>query len=42
MIDDKDRPVLKPWPLGWRAKVGILMPSHDEGYAVYELSNALP
>ncbi len=27
---------LKPYPLGWRAKIGHLTPSHDEGYGPYE------
>ena len=28
--------VLKPYPLGWKAKIGILLPSHDTGYGSYE------
>jgi maleate isomerase len=27
---------LKPYPLGWKAKIGILLPSHDTGYGSYE------
>ncbi|MCL2669719.1 MAG: hypothetical protein FWE89_03445, partial [Syntrophaceae bacterium] len=27
---------LKPWPLGWKAKLGILIPAHDTGYGSYE------
>lgn len=27
---------LKPYPIGWRAKLGLLVPSHDSGYGSYE------
>jgi len=37
-----NRPILKPWPLGWKAKIGILMPSHDTGYASYEYQTLCP
>ena len=27
---------LKPYPIGWKAKLGFLIPSHDSGYGSYE------
>jgi len=27
---------LEPYPIGWRAKLGLLVPSHDTGYGSYE------
>jgi maleate isomerase len=27
---------LKPYPIGWKAKLGLLVPSHDTGYGSYE------
>ncbi len=42
MESRRNRPVLKPWPLGWKAKVGILMPSHDTGYSTYEYQILFP
>lgn len=33
---------LKPYPLGWRAKFGMLTPSHDEGYGSYEFDVMCP
>jgi maleate isomerase len=33
---------LKPYPLGWRAKLGLLVPSHDSGYGTYEFSVMSP
>jgi maleate isomerase len=42
MENRRSRPVLKPWPLGWKAKVGILMPSQDTGYSTYEYRILFP
>lgn len=28
---------LNPYPIGWKAKLGFLIPSHDSGYGSYEL-----
>jgi maleate isomerase len=42
MENTRSRPVLKPWPLDWKAKVGILMPSHDTGYSTYEYQILFP
>lgn len=36
------RPQLKPWPLGWKAKIGVLMPSVDTGYCSYEFHVLCP
>jgi len=33
---------LKPYPLGWRAKLGFLVPSHDTGYGSYEFITMAP
>lgn len=33
---------LKPWPLGWKAKIGVLMPAVDTGYCSYEFSVLCP
>ena len=33
---------LKPWPLGWKAKIGILIPAHDTGYGSYEFRCLCP
>jgi maleate cis-trans isomerase len=30
------RKPLRPYPLGWKAKLGLLTPSHDTGYGSYE------
>ncbi|MBN2058859.1 MAG: hypothetical protein JW882_00465 [Deltaproteobacteria bacterium] len=32
----------KPYPLGWKAKIGILVPSHDTGYGPYEYHKLCP
>ena len=37
-----DRKVLKPYPLGWKAKIGILLPAHDTGYGSYEFRLLCP
>jgi maleate isomerase len=34
--------ILKPWPLGWKAKIGILLPAHDTGYGSYEFQVLCP
>ena len=36
------RPILKPWPLDWRAKIGLLIPSQEDGYSTYEYSVLFP
>jgi maleate isomerase len=33
---------LDPWHLGWRAKIGLIMPSVEEGQAIYEYRTLLP
>jgi len=33
---------LKPYPLGWKAKIGILLPSQDTGYGSYEFRVLCP
>jgi arylmalonate decarboxylase len=33
---------LKPYPLGWKAKIGILLPSIDTGYCSYEFRVLCP
>jgi maleate isomerase len=33
---------LKPYPLGWKAKIGILLPAHDTGYGSYEFRVLCP
>ena len=33
---------LKPWPLGWKAKIGVLIPSVDTGYCSYEFRVLCP
>jgi len=34
--------ILKPYPLGWKAKIGILIPSVDTGYCSYEFRMVCP
>jgi maleate isomerase len=34
--------LLKPYPLGWKAKIGILIPAHDTGYGSYEFRVLCP
>ncbi|MCC6474849.1 MAG: hypothetical protein IT514_14030 [Burkholderiales bacterium] len=34
--------VLKPWPLGWKAKIGVLIPAVDTGYCSYEFRVLCP
>ena len=36
------KPTFKPYPLGWKAKIGILIPSVDTGYCSYEFRMACP
>jgi maleate cis-trans isomerase len=33
---------LKPWPLGWKAKIGVLIPAVDTGYCSYEFRVLCP
>jgi len=33
---------LKPYPLGWKAKIGILIPAVDTGYCSYEFRVLCP
>jgi len=42
MPKSSDKKVLKPYPLGWKAKIGILLPSHDTGYGSYEFRVLCP
>jgi maleate isomerase len=42
METDMPNKVLKPWPLGWKAKIGILLPAHDTGYGSYEFQVLCP
>ncbi|MDA8125600.1 MAG: hypothetical protein M0009_10480 [Deltaproteobacteria bacterium] len=37
-----NKKVLKPWPLGWKAKIGILIPAVDTGYCSYEFRVLCP
>ncbi len=37
-----NRPILKPWPLDWRAKIGLLIPSQEDGYSTYEYQVLFP
>jgi maleate cis-trans isomerase len=37
-----NKKVLKPWPLGWKAKIGVLIPSVDTGYCSYEFRCLCP
>lgn len=38
----QDKRSFKPYPLGWKAKIGILVPSHDSGYGPYEYRKLCP
>ena len=42
MEHEKLRKVLKPYPIGWKAKIGILLPAHDTGYGSYEFQVLCP
>jgi maleate isomerase len=42
MEESKTKKQLKPWPLGWKAKIGILIPAHDTGYGSYEFRVLCP
>jgi len=42
MDDSINKKVLKPWPLGWKAKIGLLLPSQDDGYVPYQYSVLCP
>ena len=42
MGSSASRMALKPWPLGWKAKVGVLMPAVDTGYCSYEFRLLCP
>jgi maleate isomerase len=33
---------LAPYPIGWKAKIGLLVPSHDSGYGSYETRTMSP
>jgi maleate isomerase len=33
---------LKPWPLGWKAKIGVIIPAVDNGYCSYEFRIICP
>lgn len=34
--------MIKPYPIGWKAKLGFLVPSHDSGYGSYEFLTMAP
>ena len=42
MDGNLNRKVLKPWPLGWKAKIGVLIPAVDTGYCSYEFRVLCP
>jgi maleate cis-trans isomerase len=42
MESSPNKKVLKPWPLGWKAKIGVLIPSVDTGYCSYEFRVLCP
>lgn len=42
MESDTNKTTFKPYPLGWKAKIGILIPSVDTGYCSYEFRKACP
>ncbi len=42
MENSTNKKVLKPWPLGWKAKIGVLIPSVDTGYCSYEFRVLCP
>lgn len=42
MENTEKRMQLKPYPLGWKAKLGFLIPSHDTGYGSYEFRVMCP
>jgi maleate isomerase len=42
MVNSEHRRVLKPYPLGWKAKIGILIPAVDTGYCSYEFRVLCP
>ena len=37
-----NRKVLKPWPLGWKAKIGMVIPSQEQGYVTHEFQTLCP
>ena len=42
MMENAFSKVLKPYPIGWKAKIGILLPAHDTGYGSYEFQVLCP
>jgi maleate cis-trans isomerase len=42
MESSMTKKILKPWPLGWKAKIGVLIPSVDTGYCSYEFRVLCP
>jgi maleate isomerase len=42
MENSEHRRVLKPYPLGWKAKIGVLIPAVDTGYCSYEFRVLCP
>jgi len=42
MDECTDKKVFKPWPLGWKAKIGIITPSQEDGYVTYEFRKLCP
>jgi maleate cis-trans isomerase len=37
-----NKQALKPWPLGWKGKIGVLIPAVDTGYCSYEFRVLCP
>jgi maleate isomerase len=42
MENSEHRRFLKPYPLGWKAKIGVLIPAVDTGYCSYEFRVLCP
>ncbi|MFC1871968.1 hypothetical protein ACFLYF_06210 [Chloroflexota bacterium] len=42
MDECTNKKVFKPWPLGWKAKIGLLVPSQEDGYVTYEFRKLCP
>jgi len=42
MVNVENKLQLKPYPIGWKAKLGFLIPSHDSGYGSYEFQVMSP
>ena len=42
MESNMNKKILKPWPLGWKARIGVLIPAVDTGYCSYEFRVLCP